>query len=747
MLSRSFITGIAVVTLGVAASAEAGEFIGPPAAPAEARPVAGETRPLAERWSRGRTACSHLQLPVLFEEALSAHCEAAPDPAACRADIIDRLIRSPMCYTASTREEYAEIIRQTGLLPASLLGKDPDERFGSTSRVFVGEGNVVLAPGRAQPAHLTFSFPADGVIWTTGGQSGPNDLSARLSQFFFGAADLDRAHELIRQVFANYQRSSGLRYRQVADDNAPFSFGVGRVPARGDIRLGSIPLGQNGFLAFNQFPDSGSDMIINSSFLGSMADTGNAYRYFRNTISHEHGHGLAFFHVVPCNLRKIMEPFIIFSNVDMAQVDDIRGAQSNYGDRFAGNNSASNATDFGNLTSPAPRSVIERDLSTNGVDGFDNSDEDWFRFTLDTAQQFAISVDPTGGLYDAVVNFNNADCSGFGPEVDADRAGDLTLELRSADGTTVLQTSASGGPGDSELVFLASAAAGTYTVRVYDIGPNEPDNLRVQLYDLTVRVGTSKAPPFAIAGVNKRIGMGFPCWFRGNLNSRPTEPSSAIVSYQWDFDNNGTFDASGAEASTVYPNPGVRTVRLRVTDSNGMTDDDTILVDVFDTTPPPPPTSPNLIYPPDGAVITESNPTFDWSDSTGADSYTFVVDDDPAFGSPVFTVQAFQSQIFTTQGIFADNIIYHWKITAVNGFGSTPSTPLSSSFRVNSTPPPPCPGDFDGDSQRNTVDLVIFLSFFGTTQPPNTNGDLDGNGLVNTVDLVTFLSVFGVPCP
>jgi hypothetical protein len=61
------------------------------------------------------------------------------------------------------------------------------------------------------------------------------------------------------------------------------------------------------------------------------------------------------------------------------------------------------------------------------------------------------------------------------------------------------------------------------------------------------------------------------------------------------------------------------------------------------------------------------------------------------------------------------------------------------------TPVPPCIGDLNGDGQRNTADLVIFLGDFGTSGP-DIISDLDGNGVVNTIDLTRFLGVFGQPC-
>ena len=41
------------------------------------------------------------------------------------------------------------------------------------------------------------------------------------------------------------------------------------------------------------------------------------------------------------------------------------------------------------------------------------------------------------------------------------------------------------------------------------------------------------------------------------------------TSYQWDFTNDGTFDATGATATNRYNTPGLYDVRLRVTDSTG----------------------------------------------------------------------------------------------------------------------------------------------------------------------------------
>ena len=53
--------------------------------------------------------------------------------------------------------------------------------------------------------------------------------------------------------------------------------------------------------------------------------------------------------------------------------------------------------------------------------------------------------------------------------------------------------------------------------------------------------------------------------------STSTDPDDAIVSYDWDFDGDGTFDATTAGATTThtYATPGARLAVVRVTDASG----------------------------------------------------------------------------------------------------------------------------------------------------------------------------------
>lgn len=64
-----------------------------------------------------------------------------------------------------------------------------------------------------------------------------------------------------------------------------------------------------------------------------------------------------------------------------------------------------------------------------------------------------------------------------------------------------------------------------------------------------------------------------------------SDPDGDVVVYDWDFDSDGMFDASGVVVTHVYP-LGTHTAALRVTDPDGETDTDTVTINVVDTTPP-----------------------------------------------------------------------------------------------------------------------------------------------------------------
>ncbi len=78
----------------------------------------------------------------------------------------------------------------------------------------------------------------------------------------------------------------------------------------------------------------------------------------------------------------------------------------------------------------------------------------------------------------------------------------------------------------------------------------------------------------------------FPVTFTGAFSYHP-DPARAIVNYEWDFENDGTYDATGISVVHTYPVTGVYTARLRVTDDttpNALQSTGTTTVNI---TPPP----------------------------------------------------------------------------------------------------------------------------------------------------------------
>jgi hypothetical protein len=533
-------------------------------------------------------------VPMLDEEVTGLAVLPPLSSAADRGMLLVNMSRPKpaRCYVPNpTPEQQAEMNREFAMLPPSLIyangGVVPrfilgdawnDNGFGGLTT-----GNI----GTGQPVALTFSFPIDGVSW----DGGNNNLNAVLAARF-GAANVDQGREYIRQGLACWRRWTGLTYTEIADDNQPFNYGSTRVATRGDIRIGSRPQGTGGgVLAYNYFPGGGGgDMVINSTFFpsnnsGTLSDSSNSFRALRNVIAHEHGHGLGFEHTTPCNNSKLMEPQLSTS-FEMLTTDEIRGGHRNYGDRFTGNFNGATAKDVGDLSLPTVRSFIAPNLSTNGAGTAQG--EDWFKFTLTTAQSMTISVSPAGGSYQNAAQTGGCNPT-TGPVVNASSAGNLNLELRNGvDGATVLQTASANGPGLGETISTGVLSPGTYWVRVVDIGPNDVANQFVQLYTLMMRVGVSRGAPVAIAGVNKRCAADSACFFMGDLNSYTTDvgaPTNSITTYEWDLDGDGTFEvANNARPTFQYVSNGSHTATLRVTDTNGNKGTDSISVVVFGAT-------------------------------------------------------------------------------------------------------------------------------------------------------------------
>ncbi len=201
-----------------------------------------------------------------LDEALNAYCASAEDPACKKEELFDKISRSPLCFSPkSTPEQMERILRLYDSLPPGLMAEG-DLRFFVSGSAWVGAG-VVGSAGTATATSLTYSFPIDGISWgdsASGFAAGPNVLNARFDSAF-GAANRDRGRELVRQFYGSWRRYCGLTYNEVTDDNVAFTTSTANVATRGNVRVGSAGLdGANGVLAYNYFPNSGGDMVLDS---------------------------------------------------------------------------------------------------------------------------------------------------------------------------------------------------------------------------------------------------------------------------------------------------------------------------------------------------------------------------------------------------------------------------------------------------------------------------------------------------
>ncbi len=65
--------------------------------------------------------------------------------------------------------------------------------------------------------------------------------------------------------------------------------------------------------------------------------------------------------------------------------------------------------------------------------------------------------------------------------------------------------------------------------------------------------------------------------------SGSSDPDGTISQYEWDFDNDGTVDATGATATHAYTNPGLYAAVLTVTDSTGLKSSFALFITVLET--------------------------------------------------------------------------------------------------------------------------------------------------------------------
>ncbi|RME39347.1 MAG: hypothetical protein D6788_05640, partial [Planctomycetota bacterium] len=403
-------------------------------------------------------------------------------------------LRPVVCFAPGTDPSVVQAVTQAGFGRAARNG---------VAYVF---SDVNRWPGpQGSPKQLTWSLMPDGVFISVdlgGGCSvnGPSELFSRMDSLF--ASQGGRATWIARfqEVFDRWSALTGTTYTRLSvagqdwDDGASFG-SSGNGSTRGDIRIGMVPVlgnGCGGILAFNFFPGSGvgGEMVLNTDF--NWASAANNYRFLRNVVAHEHGHGLLIDHVSPDNGTKLMEPFLSTS-FDGPTHDDIRAGQRGYGDPFEPDDSTAQATHLGIVaggdtivmgtggTGSSPFPFPDPPVSFGSILSLDaDGEQDYFSFEVTGPLSVTITVTPIGFSYDSSTQALDGSCNS-GNIIDSAAIADLNVDLIDVDGVTVLATSAGQPAGGGETIGnFALPSAGVYFVRVYE--GNNPSE--TQLYEL-----------------------------------------------------------------------------------------------------------------------------------------------------------------------------------------------------------------------------------------------------------------------
>ena len=345
------------------------------------------------------------------------------------------------------------------------------------------------------PTTITWSLVPDGTsvpAVANSNQDAPSDLIAAFD-FAFGSGpggnDLTQRpwFTYFEQAFDRWGELSGLSYAYEPNDDGVDNFGArGILGVRGDVRIGgSNQDGPNRVLAFNAFPNGG-DMSLDTGDLANFSQPANNFRFLRNTLMHEHGHGIGISHIESDNARFLMEPFIdeIF---DGPQLDDIRAAHRGYGDIFekanngAGNDVIGNAIDLGVSATGSPivigtngsrTRVLPTQVDFVSID--QNTDTDFWAFTVDNPGTLDVELMPQGATF--LQGAQNEQQSSFNTVTTSD----LTLALFDSSQNLVMTANNTGAGSIEAINAFDIQSAGEYYVRITGTANN------VQLYQLSV---------------------------------------------------------------------------------------------------------------------------------------------------------------------------------------------------------------------------------------------------------------------
>ncbi|QDU31976.1 Matrixin [Poriferisphaera corsica] len=383
-----------------------------------------------------------------------------------------------------------------------------DSQFGSLGRwtETATNPNTGAIGDHGSPMTVTWSIVPDGTPMS-GSRIEPGTTSSfislldgRFDPTHTGGSDLTKRawFPTIRQAFDRWDELSGLTMKYSVDDGATHKpFGAeGKLGVRGDIRIASSDYSP-GSLAYSYYPNL-SEMVIKSStanswhlFKPSKPINHLNNPYLNNLIAHESGHGLGLPHLRSDNTKQLMEPNLQTSFFG-PQMDDILRIHRLYGDKYETirrNESFQHALNIGNLNQNTNFAIgLDADRNHDQLVQYneadfvsidDNSDRDFYKFSLDSNSLLDIALNPQG------INFlrNNMEPSGEPrlPQLNYDMTALSNLGFVIYDDAgNAIRWRNSNSKGFSESLNDYFLAAGDYFLRVY----GQDDN--TQFYSLEI---------------------------------------------------------------------------------------------------------------------------------------------------------------------------------------------------------------------------------------------------------------------
>jgi autotransporter-associated beta strand protein len=429
---------------------------------------------------------------------------------------------------------------------SALLGSavDPAEAYIADARWSRTATNISTGT-KGTPVTLTWSFAKDGtpIPGNVSGTTPSNLLSFLDTNWGVGPGGSDLSQRpwfpIFQQSYDRLGALSGVTYVYEPHDDgrafSSFNLAIGVLGTRGDVRLGGKSYGSGSTtLASNYFPNYG-DMMINTDKASFFLNTADNYRAFRNTIMHESMHGLGISHVESSNAGFLIEPFLSTS-FDGPQLDDLLAIQRLYGDVYeknGGNDAYSTATPLGEVSST--QSLVKgtfgnsTQIASNDVDFLsidDDSDTDFFSFSLSSRFDVAIELSPHGTSYLVAPQTTPPTTQ---TTLNTLSLSNLSLALFDSNGTTLLDNANLNLAGAGEAI-ARQLLPGTYYARVAGLNDD------IQLYQLGISASTpAPANLVWVGNVNANWNAGATANFSAG--------GAATVFY--DFDH-ATFDDSSS---------------------------------------------------------------------------------------------------------------------------------------------------------------------------------------------------------